>query len=248
MPDPTSPLSSVITVLKEAASRGELSPTAVEWSLARLSGRVRRGNPRLEGVDRPDDILRAATDVFRRRGYHHTTIDEIANELFLTKAGVYHYFASKQEILAAICERAMKMAEAAVDAASNGHADPYRQLQAVLESYAEALQSEDGLTVALLHVDEIPEAAQQDLDRRRKRLESIVQKILERGVKEGVFEVIDTHVAVFGMFGALNWMYAWYRPGGRLSGEQVRKTLVKQLMDGVTVRRRRSDNSRERRS
>jgi AcrR family transcriptional regulator len=246
MPDPTSPLSSVITVLNQAASRGELSPTAVEWSVARLSGRVRRGNPRLEGVDRPDDILRAATEVFRRRGYHHTTIEEIANELFLTKAGVYHYFTSKQEILAAICDRAMTTAEEAVDGAINGSRAPYQQLMSVLESYAAALQNEDGLTVALLHVDEIPEAAQQDLDRRRKRLEAIVRKILEQGVTEGVFEVIDTHVAVFGMLGALNWMYAWYRPGGRLSAEQVRQTLVKQLMDGVTVRRRRTDDGRPR--
>jgi AcrR family transcriptional regulator len=184
--------------------------------------------------------------VFRRRGYHHTTIEEIANELFLTKAGVYHYFASKQEILAAICDRAMTTTEEAVDSAVDGSDDPYHQLRSLLESYAAALQREDGLTVALIHVDEIPEAAQKDLDRRRKRLEAIVRKILEKGIATGLFEVIDTHVAVFGMLGALNWMYAWYRPEGRLSAEQVRQTLVKQLMDGVTVRRRATDDGNRR--
>src|SRR5438105_8899748 len=109
------PLSSVLSVLKKAEKRGELSPTEIEWSIGRLSGKVRRGNPRLEGVDRKEGILRASAEVFRRRGYNHATIDEIASELFLTKAGVYHYFASKQEILENLCSHAMTAAELAVE-------------------------------------------------------------------------------------------------------------------------------------
>src|SRR5438874_2181587 len=102
----------------------------MEWSAARLTGRIRRGNPRLEGVDRRESILRASAEVFRRRGYNRSTIEEIAAELLLTKAGVYHYFRSKQEILEQLCDQAMGAAERAVEmgdaTATGGSAEKLR--------------------------------------------------------------------------------------------------------------------------
>src|SRR5437660_2617136 len=98
------PLAAALSALQRAEARGELSSGEMEWSAARLTGRIRRGNPRLEGLDRRASILSAAAEVFRRRGYNRTTIEEIAAELFLTKAGVYHYFSSKQEILEHLCD------------------------------------------------------------------------------------------------------------------------------------------------
>ena len=232
-----SPLASVVGALKRAGSRGELSDIEIEWSVARLSGKVRRGNPRLDGVDRPDDILRTATEVFRRNGYHHATIDEIANELFLTKAGVYHYFASKQEILEAICDRAMTAAEEAVASGVADGGDPYEQLRLALERYAEALMGQEGLQILLLHVNEISEKGQADIRRRRKALEALLRRVVEDGIRSGVFETDDAQVAVYGMLGAVNWMYSWYVSGGRLPAAKVRDTLVRQSILGVLSRR-----------
>jgi AcrR family transcriptional regulator len=234
--DHVSPLASVVSALKRAGARGELSDIEIEWSVARLSGKVRRGNPRLDGVDRPDDILRTATQVFRRNGYHHATIDDIANELFLTKAGVYHYFASKQEILEAICDRAMTAAEEAVASGLAEETEPYPRLRLALERYAEALMGQEGLPILLLHVDEISEKGQADIKRRRKDLEASLRRVVEEGIRTGVFQTDDAQVAVYGMLGAMNWMYSWYVPGGRLPAAKVRDTLVQQSILGVLAR------------
>lgn len=230
------PLSSVLSVLKNAQKRGELSPTEIEWSVARLSGKVQRGNPRLEGVDRRESILRASAEVFRRRGYNHATIDEIASELFLTKAGVYHYFASKQEILENLCSHAMTAAEEAVKTGLAAESEPFARLRRMLSEYVKALIQEPAFTVLMRHLDEVSDVTLSDLQRRRKRIEAEVHRTLEDGIKSGVFEVPDTRIAVFSMLGAINWLYAWYEPHGRLDADEVREALVALALNGILSR------------
>jgi AcrR family transcriptional regulator len=232
------PLGAVLAALRRAEARGELSPTEIEWTAARLSGKVRRGNPRLEGVNRRDSILRASGEVFRRRGYNHATIEEIAAELFLTKAGVYHYFTSKQEILEALCDRAMASAEEAAERGMQEEKEPAARLRRMLAEYATAVLQEPVFTVLMRHLDEVSEASLADLQRRRKVIEGKLRKTLDDGVRAGVFETADTHIAVFGMLGAINWVYAWYEPDGRLPLEEVRDILVTLVLNGVLARPR----------
>jgi AcrR family transcriptional regulator len=242
-PSEDTPLGAVLAALRRAEERGELSPTELDWSVARLSGTVRRGNPRLEGIDRRDSILRASAEVFRRRGYHRATIEEIAAELFLTKAGVYHYFTSKQEILEELCNRAMASAEAAVDRATGAETAPAPRLERMLSEYARALTEEPAFTVLMRHLDEVGEASLADLQRRRKVIEAKFRQTLEAGIAEGVFKTGDGRVAVFGMLGSINWIYAWFEPQGRLSAAQVRDVLVQLALNGVLARHGRAPRS-----
>jgi AcrR family transcriptional regulator len=231
----STPLASVIEALKRAEARGELGANEVEWSIARLSGRVRRGNPHLEGVERRDSIVRAAIAVFEREGYHRATIEAIANELFLTKASVYHYFKSKTEILDAICERASVASTAAIMDAAAEVDPPATRLPRMLDAYATACMNEPGFSVLMRHLDEVSPPVLAEVQRRGKLVETAFRRTLEDGVAGGVFETADTHIAVFGMLGALNWIYSWYRPEGRLSAHDVRDALIAQLLDGVSA-------------
>jgi AcrR family transcriptional regulator len=230
------PLAVVLAALRRAEARGELTSGEMEWSAARLTGRIRRGNPRLEGVDRRESILSASAVVFRRRGYNRSTIEEIAAELLLTKAGVYHYFSSKREILEHLCDHAMKAAEEAVEGAQAAGGRPAQQLSRMLGDYARALMEEPAFTVLMRHLEEVGEASLADLQGRRKVIESRFQNVLENGVREGMFEVADSRIAVFGMIGAINWIYAWYEEEGRLPAAEVRGALVSLAMNGILAR------------
>ena len=233
------PLSAVLGALKRAQERGELTDQEIEWSVTRLSGRTRPGNPGLKGLDRRESIIQASAQIFQRRGYHHTTIEEIAAELFLTKAGVYHYFSSKQEILEAICTRAIDSAEAAVAMGRHSSTNPDVQLRTMLDEYTAALMREPAFSVNMHHLHEVSADVLVELERRRKIIEGMFREVLDEGVRTGVFDVADTRVTVFGMLGALNWIYSWYGREGRLRPEQVRAILVDLLMNGVRARRRR---------
>jgi AcrR family transcriptional regulator len=229
-------LAEVIATLKRAGERGELSQGAVDWSIGRLAARAPRGNARTAGVDRSDDILKAATQVFARRGYHHATIEEVAKELQLTKAGVYHYFGSKQEILDAIVERAMTSAEQALADGIAGGGRPVDKLRLALRNYGIVLLRDGGLSIFIRHFDELSEEMQQSLQKRRKRVEKSLRQVLEAGIAAGELNLQDPQVAVFGMYGTINWAFSWFEPNGRLSVNQVVDNLVDQIIEGVLAR------------
>jgi AcrR family transcriptional regulator len=237
------PLSGVIAVLTRAAERGELSANELDWSIARLSGKVRAGNPRLEGVDRRDSIMRAAIEIFRREGYSHATIEAIANELFVTKAAVYHYFSSKQDILDAICERSSIATRDAVIAANEAGGDPDPRLRSMLSAYAWACMNEPGFNVLMRHFDEVSPAELENVRRRAKEVEAAFRETVAEGVAAGAFQPPDPHITVFGMLGALNYMYAWFKHDGRLPPEAVRDALVTFIVDGVRGNRGRTQKA-----
>ncbi len=230
---PASPLAAVIAALERAAEVGELSQGDLEWSRSRLSARSRSEHGS-DGGARRDDIVRAATRVFLSRGYHHATIGEIAAELSLTKAGVYHYFRSKQAVLEAVCDQAMAASEEAVAASLAASGTGAERLQRAAEHYAELFQSDERLIVFMRHYDDVSDTTRARLRTQRKRMEDQLRRVLEDGVRDGTIDTPDAAVAMLGVFGTVNWMYSWYERDGPLSPEQVRDVLVRQVLKGVT--------------
>ncbi len=232
-----SPLAAVTAALERAAELGELNPTELEWSLSRLSGRARRPGAELEGGDRREDVLRAATRVFLRRGYHHAPLEAVAAELALTKAGVYHYFGSKQEILEAICDRAMTAFEEVLTSSLAVPGTAEDRLRHTTARYLDLFLADASLSVFMRHFDDLSDGVRTHLRKRRKRMEAQMRRTLEEGIGEGVFEAADPHLAVLAVFGTVNWTYSWYERDGRLSAAEVRDALVRQVMHGIMAER-----------
>jgi TetR/AcrR family transcriptional regulator, cholesterol catabolism regulator len=233
---PQSPLAAVTAALERAAELGELTPAELDWSLSRLSGLSRRSSG-VEGGDRRQDVLRAATSVFLRRGYHHATLGEVAAELSLTKAGLYHYFGSKQEILEAICDQAMTAVEKVLTAGLALPGTAEDRLRRAAGRYLDLFLSDGSLTILVRHFDDLSERVRARMCRRRQRLEARTGRTLEEGVRQGVFDAADTHLAVLAVFGTINWTHSWYERDGRLSAVEVRDALVRQVLQGITAGR-----------
>ncbi len=234
---PQSPRAAVTAALRRAAELGELTPAELEWSLSRLSGPSRRPSGDVEGGDRRQAVLRAATSVFNRRGYHHATLGEVAAELSLTKAGVYHYFGSKQQILEAICDQAMTAVEKVLTESLALPGTAEDRLRRAAERYIDLFLSDGSLTVFVRHFGDLSDGERARMGRRRKRLEARTRRTLEEGVREGVFAAADTHLAVLAVFGTVNWTHSWYERDGRLSAADVRDALVRQVLQGITAER-----------
>jgi AcrR family transcriptional regulator len=230
----------VVAALERAARAGELTPSQLRWSLERLAGRaVREGDA--EAGERQVEIVGAAKRVFGRDGYHHATIDAVAAELGLTKAGVYHYFASKQAILEAICEGAIAASEVVLDNALSGPGGPAERVRAAVAGYADLVLADDGLQIFIRHFDELSDLKRTQIRRRRKAISARLREVLVEGVATGELEVPDPAVAVHSFFGSVNWIYSWYEGGGRLTPGEVRDRLVEQVVNGVVARRSQND-------
>lgn len=227
----------LVRVLNEAAARGELTRAEVAWTLKRLTQNGRQPVPRSDGTNRREAIVEAATQIFRRKGYRGTTLDDIAAEVALTKATVYHYFGSKAEILDVICDDAMSAGEQAIHAGLDGSGDAVERVRSALQRYVLALTRQHALSVLINSFDEVTPKSRPQLDKRRRAMTRVVAQAIDEGVRAGVLATADPSLATLAAFGALNWIYSWYKPDGKLAPEQVAELLVAQVMNGLLPRK-----------
>jgi AcrR family transcriptional regulator len=154
----------------------------------------------------------------------------------LTKATMYHYFSSKAEILDAICDLAMSAGEQAIYSGVEGSGDAAERLRSALLEYVMALTQQRALSVLISSFDELTPKSRPQFDKRRRAMTQAVVKTIEEGIRTGTLAAADPHLASLAVFGALNWIYSWYMPDGKLEPEQVADLLVTHVMNGLLPR------------
>jgi AcrR family transcriptional regulator len=229
------PLAAVTEALERAVALSELTPEQLQWSIARLSHRAERAVA--AGTDgRRREITSAGARVFLRRGYLNATVEEVAHEVSLTKAAIYHYFRSKEALMDAIVEASLAAAEAAISDALGGPGDAAQRLRRALERCVDCVLDDEGTRVLLRNLDEVSDAVSPEASRRCRRIRALLVGQLEEGQAEGLFERVDPAVTVLSLIGAVTWLTTWYDPEGPLARSQVRDILVAQLLAAVLPR------------
>lgn len=176
-------------------------------------------------------VIRSAAGAFRRRGYHNTSMVQIAKSLGLSKAALYYYVKSKEEILYECHIMVYDAMDEAVKSVRGQGDNGLEKLKLLYGAFAELL-TRDGLAL-LADVDSLKGDFQTTVLARRGKIERAVTRIVERGMKDGSIKKADPKVTVFFFMGALNWLNVWYAPGGRLSGEAITDAFVEQMSVGI---------------
>ncbi len=187
-----------------------------------------------EAEARRRSILLAAGKVFAQKGYWSATLDDVAEEMGVTKTVIYYYFRSKEEVYAEIRVTAT--------------IDNIKRLRAVLERGGSPEQMLRGATSDLLrHVLEGLEQYSVLIQDRhvltpenRARLrevereyEELVRGIVEQGVRAGVFAARDPKVTAFTIIRAVLGVANWYSPDGPLPPPYIIQHVTEQLISGV---------------
>jgi len=181
-----------------------------------------------------DDILDAAAQVFRQKGYHGASMQDVASAVNLQKASLYHHVTSKQEILLALLDRALGMLSEHIAGISGGRLAPEEKLRAMICTYLEDLSTNSDLASVLLfehrsldkkaHARHVPQ---------RDKFEALWRNVLEEGVRAGTFQFEDTGLAVRALMGVMNWTVTWYQPGGGKSIEEIADAYTDLLLHGL---------------
>ncbi len=142
----------------------------------------------------------------------------IAASVDLTKAGLYYYIESKEDLLYAIMNYAMERLENEVIVPSRQVADPVERLKSIITRHGRLL-TEGNKAITIL-TDEIeglkPKHRKQILDRKRVYFD-FVRGTLDELKSVGRLRDVNTTVATFSLFGTLLWLPHWFRPEGRLT-------------------------------
>jgi AcrR family transcriptional regulator len=152
-----------------------------------------------------DRLMQAAMDVFSQRGYHGTTVDDIAAASGSSKGAFYHYFPSKQGIFLSLLDQLVKMVEAGVDAAIDREHGAMAKVEAALRVVLEVAAERRDLTrILLIEAAALgPEFEQSRLGIHR-RFAALIQRHLDRAVADCAIPSQDTGLTAAAWIGAIN--------------------------------------------
>jgi AcrR family transcriptional regulator len=176
--------------------------------------------------NRRRDILDATAALLRARGFHGTSIRDIAAGVGMTPGAIYSHFASKTALLLTIYREGVEVISARVDAAIAAAANPRQRLIAACEAHLEILLDQSDYAQVLIRVlpHDVPEVAD-ELTRLRDGYEQRFKRLVDQLTLPR--HVSRRYLRLF-MLGALNWAQVWYRPG-----EDCPRTLAQNLIATV---------------
>jgi AcrR family transcriptional regulator len=203
--------------------------------MARRNGVVKAVPPPRE---RAEEVYAAALRLFREKGYHATSMQDIAAAVGLYKGSLYHYIGSKEDLLVRVFERALgTLLEDVERIAADGSLRPSAQLREIVVAHVAAVaQNLDALTVYFHEFRALADESLANVRAQRERYTHGVAEIVRRGVRSGEFSTPDADIATLGLIGMCNWMCQWYRPGGRLDSAEIAAYFADLVLGGLCVR------------
>ncbi len=179
-------------------------------------------------------ILNRAAELFADRGYAGTSMAEIAEACGTSKALLYHYYDSKEELLSDLLQVHFEKLEAAVAAADRGGLAPPERLKALVRGLLDAYAGADAL-----HKVQINDLARLPLTR-QEALKAYERRLVARF--SGAIADINPRLArkravlvpvTMSLFGMINWSYLWFREGGAMSRAEYADLVAQMTIDGV---------------
>lgn len=184
--------------------------------------------------ERRAQIVRAAAQLFERKGYHNTGMDDIAEAVGLRKPTLYHYVKSKAEIVVWIHNDVMYPLLQRLETNVAKGIDPREGLRQTVTDILEIMETKPGhLRVYFENHRELPDALQSEAVHQRDRYEGLVESLIEDGIKRGIFRKTRVRLTALALFGITNWSYQWYRAGGALDHTAVADQLLDIFLHGV---------------
>jgi AcrR family transcriptional regulator len=187
--------------------------------------------------ERSEEVYRAALRLFREKGYHATSMQDIAEAVGLYKGSLYHYIGGKEDLLVQVFERAMGTLLGDVERiVADSSLGPSAQLRLIVQAHVTCVSENlDALTVYLHEFRALAGASLANVRAQRDRYAQLVGEIVGRGVRLGEFQTADVGIATLGLLGMCNWVCQWYQPDGRLGPAQIGGYFADLVLGGLSV-------------
>jgi TetR/AcrR family transcriptional regulator, fatty acid metabolism regulator protein len=172
------------------------------------------------GPDRRGAILAAAVRVFARRGYHGARVGDIAEEAGVAHGLLYHYFSSKEEVLATVFRENWRELLEALHRLEASAEPPDEQLRGVVKALLRSWRNDpDLVTVMVREVARSPHLQAQVDEVREVFL--VIQRIVERGQAAGVFRPeLDARLVSWILYGGLEELLTGWVLGQLADGDE----------------------------
>ncbi len=160
-------------------------------------------------------IIDTAARIFQQKGYRSATLDDVAQELGITKPALYHYVSSKESLLSEIYLQALASFFDTIYEINGMDLSPPEKLKMFIRRHLKTVVIEN-LTMFTVFFSEENQLPKEDYDRIQKeklKFTRAVNHIIQEGMEQGYFRQVNSKLYANAVIGMCNWLYRWYTPG-----------------------------------
>lgn len=185
-------------------------------------------------IGRVEEVVEVALRLFLERGYDNTPMSLIAKRLGLTKAGIYHHFASKEDLLFLVHKTAMERGLKPVFDAAARESDPERRLQVFLYEHARMLALDPTAMLLIREARRLSPKHLQEIKKTWRRGFDVVRDALRELQQQGRCRAdVEATFAAFAGIGMASWIAYWFDPARPESAETVAKAMTDIFIAGL---------------
>ncbi len=186
---------------------------------------------------RPDTrerIRGAAATLFREKGFHGSSMLDLAEVVGITKSSLYHHFPSKQALLSEIIEGTVARVTPMVQAITESNQPAAERLHMAVRLHTlEAIRDQDAVGCFIEEGRYLAPTYLEAHVMSRDRYEGFFRQILTDGIATGEFRSHDVPLAAMAILGLCNSVVRWYRPGAEHTPEEIAEEFASLVVRGV---------------
>jgi AcrR family transcriptional regulator len=205
---------------------------------SRQSTRARTGQQQAaNGQARYDEIVQIAGTLFAEKGFLATTIRDIAEAANILSGSLYHHFSSKESIADELLSRYWNELLAEYDQVDAENLPPTETVRAFIRTSIKMLKEHEYAVRMVLNDWSYLSRALPYLDANLDRIEKFWVTVINRGIIDGSFNPgPDPSLAYRTIMGAISGAGRWYRPGGRVTTDQLADHMAALFLTGLQKR------------
>jgi len=188
---------------------------------------------RKEREDKRVAVLLTAAEMFLERGSHRVTMNDLADELGITKPALYNYFASKDEILFECFHQSNEVITSQIAMIENAPGTGLDRLSTFIRAYVRHITTVYGSVMIRLEDRDLPDEMRAQVRGFKRSIDARVRAMVAQGVDDGSIVPCDVKLATFVMLGALNWTGQWYDDEGSDSIDKISEEFLQRLTTGL---------------
>jgi AcrR family transcriptional regulator len=202
---------------------------------------VRRiGRPRstVGGQTVPQRLLNVARTLFAEKGFEGTSVQDVVVAAGVTKGAMYHYFSSKDDLLYEIYGRVLRMQMERLEKFVSQEGSVAERLHAAAaDVVVTTIENLDSTTIFFRSLHQLSEEKQKEIRRERRRYHETFRAMVVEGQQSGVFrDDVSADLCVDFFFGSVHHLPMWWKPRGRLSGQEVGRSFADLFIAGLLPR------------
>jgi AcrR family transcriptional regulator len=178
-------------------------------------------------------VLKTSAAIFAEKGYHSTSIRDIARATKMSLSGLYYYFKSKDELLFLIQDYCFSTVIDDCRRLLAGVDDPVHRLKLLIENHLNYFVNNMNEMKVLSHeANSISGDFLKKVNSKKRQYVDLAMGLLEEIARKYGVKGIDTRVATFSLFGMMNWIYNWYNPRKDVDVAGLSKNITRIFLSG----------------